>query len=187
MVCSKPRRAKSETDSIRSISSSLFTTRSGVFPIFLNFTARVSSSGTSPSLPSTTKRRRSAAKMAKSAWSSVACWISVGVISGNIPIPPVSMRAYPSGLSATTTSRVTPGRSWTMEIRRPASRLNKRLLPTFGRPTMATLCVKLIFWEREGETFLPVLDRLLALAFRGEPFEEGLHPIGSLDEVFVGS
>src|SRR5476651_1034186 len=37
------------------------------------------------------------------------------------------------------TSRVTPGWSWTMEMRFRASRLKRRLLPTLGRPTMATV------------------------------------------------
>jgi hypothetical protein len=37
-----------------------------------------------------------------------------------------------------TRSRVTPGMSWTIEIVFPDSAFNSELLPTFGRPTMAT-------------------------------------------------
>jgi hypothetical protein len=49
------------------------------------------------------------------------------------PRPPVSRSVYPpSSTSAEMTSRVTPGWSWTMEIRLRASRLKSRLLPTLG-------------------------------------------------------
>ena len=55
-------------------------------------------------------------------------------------MPPVSMTVKgwsPSVHSVTMRSRVTPGWSWTMEILRPAKRLKRADLPTFGRPTMA--------------------------------------------------
>src|SRR5215212_789952 len=38
-------------------------------------------------------------------------------------------------------SRVTPGMSCTMEILRPTSRLKSADLPTFGRPTIATVFI----------------------------------------------
>ena len=44
-----------------------------------------------------------------------------------------------SEISAEMRSRVTPGVGSTMEIRRPASLLKRLLLPTFGRPMMASL------------------------------------------------
>ncbi len=45
----------------------------------------------------------------------------------------------PSRASPSRRSRVTPGRSSTSASRRPTSRLNSVDLPTFGRPTMATV------------------------------------------------
>ena len=48
-------------------------------------------------------------------------------------------RSRPSLQSAAMRSRVTPGMSWTIEMRRPARRLKSADLPTLGRPTMATV------------------------------------------------
>src|SRR4051794_38856482 len=44
-------------------------------------------------------------------------------------------------MGATTRSRVTPGMSCTMLMRRPAKALSRLLLPTLGRPTMAMVGV----------------------------------------------
>src|SRR5262245_20156196 len=59
-----------------------------------------------------------------------------------MPIPPVSVSSKnrPScSMVVETRSRVTPAVGSTMLIRRPASQLNSDDLPTFGRPTMATI------------------------------------------------
>ena len=45
----------------------------------------------------------------------------------------------PSRAAPSRRSRVTPGRSSTSASRLPTSRLNSVDLPTFGRPTMATV------------------------------------------------
>lgn len=104
--------------------------------------AMVWSSGVRPVCMSTTKRITEAASRAKSTWSSVALLISAEDISvGFMPMPPVSMRMKLSSTSSMLTSRVTPGWSWTIAKRLPIRRLNNRLFPTLGRPTMATLRV----------------------------------------------
>src|SRR3954447_11369097 len=59
-----------------------------------------------------------------------------------MPIPPVSMISHarpPYSTTVETRSRVTPAVGSTMLIRRPASQLNSDDLPTFGRPTIATI------------------------------------------------
>src|SRR6266850_141871 len=79
----------------------------------------------------------------------------------NRPIPPVSTRvkARPRhSASAVTRSRVTPGRSWTMAMRRPTIRLKSADFPTFGRPTLPE--------EREKVQlgYRPALDGLRGVA-----------------------
>ena len=91
-----------------------------------------------PSLPSTTRRTRFAEAMAKSASLSTA---SCRPVPSSCPNPPVSIRTKgrPSqSASATKRSLVTPGRSKTRAILRRQIRLKIALLPTFGRPTIAT-------------------------------------------------
>ena len=57
--------------------------------------------------------------------------------------------------------KLSPGWSWTIEMRRRASRLNRRLLPTLGRPTMATV---------RDMAGVPLGDRLCAgLASKNRP------------------
>src|SRR5262245_41546193 len=59
-----------------------------------------------------------------------------------MPIPPVSTSSKyrsPTCRTVVTRSRVTPAVGSTMLIRRPASQLNSDDLPTFGRPTIATI------------------------------------------------
>jgi hypothetical protein len=69
------------------------------------------------------------------------------------PMPPVSTRVKGRpchSASALMRSRVTPGWSWTMAIRRPAMRLNRADLPTLGRPTMAISAGMGIAWAGAG-------------------------------------
>src|SRR3954452_24709691 len=59
-----------------------------------------------------------------------------------MPIPPVSMISHarpPYSTTVETRSRVTPAVGSTMLMRLPASQLNSDDLPTFGRPTIATI------------------------------------------------
>ena len=44
----------------------------------------------------------------------------------------------PNAVRSETTSRVTPGRAFTIDRSKPARALNSRLLPTFGRPAITT-------------------------------------------------
>src|SRR6188474_943049 len=57
-------------------------------------------------------------------------------------MPPVSINSKkrpPASTTVSTRSRVTPAVGSTMLIRRPASQLKSDDLPTFGRPTIATI------------------------------------------------
>src|SRR5688500_11071145 len=59
-----------------------------------------------------------------------------------MPMPPVSMISQqrpPCSTTVDTRSRVTPAVGSTMLILRPASQLKSDDLPTFGRPTIATI------------------------------------------------
>src|SRR5258706_10771107 len=72
---------------------------------------------------------------------------SVSASGSTNPYPPVSTSStnLPSIYSgAEIRSRVTPGISCTIEIRRPTSAFSKLLLPTFGLPTIATVGIVLI-------------------------------------------
>src|SRR5699024_3123016 len=81
----------------------------------------------------------SACEIAVSAWKRMNCKISLSLF-GSIPPVSIMVKSRPrQSLSAYRRSRVTPGVSSTMDRRLPASRLNSWLLPTFGRPTMATI------------------------------------------------
>jgi hypothetical protein len=96
------------------------------------------SRGVNPSIESTTNKIASELSMAMKAPSRV---LSAKSGSGSQPMPPVSViskGACPSLQTAPMRSRVTPGWSWTMEILRPARRLKRADLPTFGRPMIAT-------------------------------------------------
>src|SRR5260370_40650876 len=88
------------------------------------------------------------------------------------------------------TSRVTPGWSWTMEMRFFASRLKRRLLPTLGRPTMATVrFIQNEFSRRKrrrrrkitSQPSCPSRDELLLFPALHKP----LDAIASLDQLLV--
>src|SRR5262245_7022980 len=100
--------------------------------------AKISSAGTTPALPSMRNSTRSALAMAASV-----C-LRMRAVSPASPgsSPAVSMSRTlqtPSVASASRRSRVKPGWSSTRASFRPANRLNRVDLPTFGRPTMATV------------------------------------------------
>ena len=66
-----------------------------------------------------------------------------GAMAEPTAAPPVSisvMRCLSQRADVTMRSRVVPGRSKTSEISRPARQLKSADLPTFGRPTIATIC-----------------------------------------------
>ena len=118
-------------------SSILLTTSATGKPARRRSEARAWSTGWSPCWPSTVKSTRSAVPRATSA---SACTCSANPSSSAAPIPPVSTSSHGRAVArqgATRRSRVTPGWSWTMAMRRPARRLKRADLPTFGRPTIA--------------------------------------------------
>ena len=124
-------------------SSSLLTTSTTGREARRNLAANSVSRGSNPSFPSTTNSTASAPSRASSA---ARCVASAKSGSGDAPIPPVS--TIPKGTgpkvhSASIRSRVTPGWSWTMEMRRPARRLNSADFPTFGRPTRTAFFILL--------------------------------------------
>ena len=140
-IFSKPSRENSATaPSSRCVSTLLTATRIGL-PLVLNFAATSRSSGTMPSCTLTTRMIALAASMAISTCSSAALTITSSDFSRrNRPMPPVSTSEndFPFHSASTLTrSRVTPGWSCTMAMRRLTMRLNSADLPTFGRPTMA--------------------------------------------------
>src|SRR5271154_6554382 len=135
--------------SARLVSTLLIATRIGL-PLARSFCATSRSSGTTPSCTLTTKMMAFAASMAISTCSSAALTMTSSDFSRRSrPMPPVSTSEndFPFHSASTLTrSRVTPGWSWTMAMRRLTMRLNSADFPTFGRPTMAmrfdtgTLC-----------------------------------------------
>ena len=81
----------------------------------------------------------------RSAWS--------GCRRPRMPMPPVSTSSKNRPLCSikcVTRSRVTPAWSSTIEIRRPASQLNRLDLPTLGRPTMTTCGTDMGGWQTAG-------------------------------------
>ena len=139
----KPRLGNSPS-SVRTLAWSILLATSSVGrSIFRRAWATWRSRLTMPSRASTTNRIRSAAFMPKRIWSSTC---SVSWSWSSMPIPPVSTSSmYPSSslspraMGTEIRSRVTPGVGSTIEIRRPARQFSNELLPTFGRPTMATV------------------------------------------------
>ena len=135
----RPSRAKSPSTRSALGPSALFATSTVLAPCSRSRAAIVPSALVSPSWQSTMNRTRSARAMASSIWwlmCSVRFWASMW------PYPPVSTSSTnrPSIWSGIDTrSRVTPGMSWTMLIRLPQRAFRSELLPTFGRPTMATV------------------------------------------------
>src|SRR5262245_9048891 len=100
--------------------------------------AKISSAGTTPARPSMRNSTRSALAMAASVCLRMRAVSPVSPGSN----PAVSMSRTlqaPSVVSASRRSRVKPGWSSTSASFRPTNRLNRVDLPTFGRPTMATV------------------------------------------------
>ena len=101
--------------------------------------ASSSSPGVIPARASTTNRIRSASAIAARAWSAIERVIGVGSAMSTPPVS-ISRKRWPFQ-SATTSlrSRVTPGVSCTTAARDSVSRLTSVDLPTFGKPTTATV------------------------------------------------
>ncbi len=117
--------------------------------------ATSSSAGVMPLSTSTNIRTASASWIAISAWVRISLMNSLEPIeSGSRPvpiftsvgsIPPVSTTIKstpPQSACECNRSRVVPGVSSTTANRSPASRLNKVLFPTLGRPTRATTGIR---------------------------------------------
>ena len=134
-----PRRWNSSASRSRRGSSSLFASTSTGRRDTRRISASSSSPGVMPAVASTTRRTRSA--------SSTACRACAAICGPNGPVsarstPPVSMRrnVVPDhSHSSSLRSRVTPGVSWTTAVRVDVSRLINVDLPTFGKPTIATV------------------------------------------------
>mmetsp|Transcript_429 Transcript_429/g.1067 ORF Transcript_429/g.1067 Transcript_429/m.1067 type:complete len:483 (-) Transcript_429:9-1457(-) len=110
-----------------------------------------------PALPSTSSTTESASSTPSAACFSIAdgrprafterraftfSWMSAGSWLASLMRPPVSTTTNsvpPHCVRVYMRSRVMPGWSNTTAILAPAMRLNRALLPTFGRPTIATL------------------------------------------------
>ena len=134
-----PREKNSELLAACEGTSTLLTARITSLPAERRRAAISSSSGVRPSCESTTNTTVSAVSIANFACKLVARAITFSPPEAEANMPPVSISATPSERGSATMSRVTPGLSCTIETRRPRMRLKSRLLPTFGRPTRATL------------------------------------------------
>ena len=111
--------------------------------------AKARSTGVGPARASMRKSTTSAAAIAASV---CACMRPVRLAGAASSSPAVSIAVKarsPSRARPSRRSRVTPGRSSTSARRLPTSRLNSVDLPTFGRPTMATvkLMTKRALWR----------------------------------------
>ncbi len=133
------------------------------------------SAGVTPVWPSTTNKIASASCIAISAClriCSINWWEPIDRGSWSFPgptwvgsKPPVSIISNTLPVHSTSVaslSRVVPGISSTMAIRRSARRLNKVLFPTLGRPTMATtgFCIIYLFGELFIQPRAVTLSRL---------------------------
>ena len=96
------------------------------------------SPGTSPSRPSTTRTRRSAAEMARRPRSRTSAWSGSWLAPNMPPVSTSSNRAPCHSAGWAITSRVVPGIDVTIARRVPVKRLNRVDLPTLGRPTKTT-------------------------------------------------
>ena len=118
--------------------SALFATSSTGRPCRRSHCAKCRSAGVTPVRASTTNTIRSAVAVATPAPSRIRPASDSGAASSS-PAVSISRTCRPrSSASASLRSRVTPGVSATSASRRPASRLNSVLLPTFGRPAITT-------------------------------------------------
>ena len=74
-------------------------------------------------------------------------------------------------------SRVVPGRSWTTERSSPTRRLNSVLLPTLGRPTIATLGGWLVGCPRRDVPPLRLALGSSSRSRRGQPLDDDVQQI----------
>ena len=140
----RPSRWNSSASVSRRGSSILLTSRSTGFFAARRIAAISSSPGVIPLRASTRKSTRSASSIPARACSAIERVIGV---SSAMSTPPVSIRRnslpFHSQISSLR-SRVTPGVSWTTAARVPVSRLIRVDLPTFGKPTIATVPCRLV-------------------------------------------
>ena len=119
--------------------SLLLATRIAGLPDLRTRSAKARSTGVGPARASIRKNTASAAAIAASV---CACMRPVRLSGAASSRPAVSITVKarsPSRARPSRRSRVTPGRSSTNARRLPTRRLNSVDLPTFGRPTMATV------------------------------------------------
>ena len=137
-VCSQPSSQNSAASSSRLGLSALLTAITTRALAWRRSSAASWSAGVSPAIASATNTMTSASAIASRACS----WTAASIESpGAVSRPPVSTmtkrRPFHSA-SPYRRSRVVRARSSTMALRDPRTRLNRVLLPTFGRPTTAT-------------------------------------------------
>ena len=95
--------------------------------------------GRDPRLASTTKRTRSASSTASRACAAI-CGPNGPVSARSTPPVSMSRNVVPDhSQRSSLRSRVTPGVSWTTAVRVAVRRLISVDLPTFGKPTIATV------------------------------------------------
>jgi hypothetical protein len=119
--------------------SALFAARMTFAALRLRISAKTSSTGVTPARASSTKRQASAISTARSVSRRIRPGRLSSVASSSPAVSITVKRRSPSRASPSRRSRVTPGWSSTSASRLPTSRLNSVDLPTFGRPTMASL------------------------------------------------
>src|SRR6516162_7542353 len=101
--------------------------------------ANTRSAGVAPARASTRNSTASAAEIAASVCSCMRPLRLSGAASSSPAVSTAVKARSPSCARPSRRSRVTPGRSSTKARRLPTRRLNSVDLPTFGRPTMATV------------------------------------------------
>ena len=99
----------------------------------------VRSTGVTPARASIMNRQTSAASIARSVSARIRPGRLASVASSRPAVSIAVKRSGPSRPAPSRRSRVTPGWSSTSASRRPTRRLKSVDLPTFGRPTMATV------------------------------------------------
>ncbi len=123
-------------------SSILFASTSTGLCAMRRISATSSSPGVIPARASTTKSTRSASSTASRAWSAIERVIS---LLSAMSMPPVSITRKRRPRHSTTSSfrsRVTPGVSCTTAARVAVNRFTSVDLPTFGKPTIATVPIR---------------------------------------------
>ena len=135
----RPSRWNSNASASRPGSSILFAIRKIGLRECRRMAASSSSPGVIPVWVSTTKSTRSASAIAVRACSAT-CFVSGELSAMSTPPVSTSRKRCPDHSQTTSLrSRVTPGVSWTTAWREPVSRLTSVDLPTFGKPTTATV------------------------------------------------